>query len=119
MAILTREQILGADDITRETVSVPEWGGEVIVALMTADDRDYWESRYVDLGTGQRRDDVTQYTVPLVALTVVDEQGNRLFGPDDVAALGRKSSEALKRVWLAAMRINGLGADDVEEMAGN
>ena len=31
MAILTRDQILQAQDIQREVVSVPEWGGEVLV----------------------------------------------------------------------------------------
>ena len=31
MAILTREAILGADDLKRQTITVKEWGGEVIV----------------------------------------------------------------------------------------
>ncbi len=38
--MLTREQILQSDDLPRETVQVPEWGGEVQVRTMTGTDRD-------------------------------------------------------------------------------
>lgn len=33
--MLTREQILQSDDLPRETVQVPEWGGEVQVTTQT------------------------------------------------------------------------------------
>ena len=39
MAILTREAILGAQDLKRQTVAVKEWGGEVILTELTADRR--------------------------------------------------------------------------------
>jgi len=35
MAILSRDAILGSDDLKKEVVSVPEWGGEVVIATMT------------------------------------------------------------------------------------
>ena len=39
MAILTREAILGAQDLKRQTVAVKEWGGEMILTELTADRR--------------------------------------------------------------------------------
>ncbi len=36
MNILSKEAILSADDLPREIVSVPEWGGQVYVRTMTA-----------------------------------------------------------------------------------
>jgi hypothetical protein len=36
MATLTRASILAADDLAKETVSVPEWGGEIIIGTMRA-----------------------------------------------------------------------------------
>ena len=37
MALLTRDEILAADDIKTEDVEVPEWGGDVRVSVMSRD----------------------------------------------------------------------------------
>jgi hypothetical protein len=42
MAILNREAILGAVDLKKELVKVPEWGGEVYISMMTGEARDAW-----------------------------------------------------------------------------
>jgi hypothetical protein len=49
----------------------------------------------------------------------VDEEGNRLFTVDDVAALKKKSGLATVKVFRVAKKLNGLGADDSEEMEKN
>jgi hypothetical protein len=41
--VLTKEQILSADDIKTETVLVPEWGGDVIVRGLSGVERDAYE----------------------------------------------------------------------------
>jgi hypothetical protein len=55
----------------------------------------------------------------LVALTVVDEDGNRIFSDEDAEALGKKSAAALDRIFAVAQRLSGLRPEDVEELAGN
>ena len=40
MNILSKDAILAADDLPRETVHVPEWGGDVYVRTMSGTDRD-------------------------------------------------------------------------------
>ncbi len=55
----------------------------------------------------------------LVALTVVDEQGNRIFKDEDVKWLGNKSAAALDRIFEVAQRLSGLRDEDVEELAKN
>ena len=47
MNILTKEAILAADDLPRETVLVPEWGGDVYVRTMSGTDRDAFESSLI------------------------------------------------------------------------
>ena len=44
MNILSKEAILAADDLPREKVNVPEWGGEVLVRTMSGTDRDAFEA---------------------------------------------------------------------------
>ena len=45
--MLSRDQILKAKDIKKETVNVPEWGGKVIVMGMTGKRRDEFEQEIV------------------------------------------------------------------------
>jgi hypothetical protein len=108
--MLTREQILQCDDLPREIVKVPEWGGEVQVRTMTGTDRDAFEASLI--GKEGRLENVR---ARLVSLAVCDESGDRLFGDADIAALGAKSAKALDRVFAVAQRLNGIGAEQVEQ----
>jgi L-asparaginase II len=113
--MLTRAQILAADDLARETVEVPEWGGSVIVQVMRGIDRDAFESSIVTNG----RPDLVNMRAKLAAVCMVDESGQRLFSVGDVESLGAKSASALERVARGAQRLNRLGDAQLEEMKGN
>jgi len=58
-------------------------------------------------------------TARLCAICIVDEKGKRVFSDFDAESLGRKSAKALDRIFDVAQRLNGLGADDIKEMAKN
>jgi hypothetical protein len=109
MRILTKEAILAADDLPRELVNVPEWGGDVFVRTMTGTDRDAFEASLI--GKEGRMDNVR---ARLVSLTLCDDKGDRLFSDAEVAELGKKSAKALDRVFGVAQRINGIGAEQAE-----
>ena len=47
MNILSKDAILAADDLPRETVHVPEWGGDVYVRTMSGTDRDAFETSLI------------------------------------------------------------------------
>lgn len=116
--MLTKDQILKATDLDKEKVEVPEWGGEVYVSAMTAADRDSFEAGMM----ASEGDTVKKYQnmrARLAALTIVDEDGERMFGDKEAAALGRKSAAAMTRVFAVACRLNGIGDRDVEELTGN
>lgn len=117
---LTKDQILEAADLTTETVDIPEWSGSVLVRTMTGADRDAFESSMImTLVDGTRKPNMTNMRAKLVALTVVDDAGNRVFDVSDVDRLALKSAAALERVFNAAQRINGLGAQAEEVAAKN
>ena len=109
MNILSKDAILAADDLPRETVNVPEWGGEVLVRTMSGTDRDAFEASLLE--KDGRMENVR---ARLVALTLCDPQGDRLFDDSEIAALGRKSARALDRVFSVAQRLNGIGVDQVD-----
>lgn len=119
MALLTRESILAAEDLRRETVSVPEWGGEVLVRALTGKERDAFENGMWIGDPGQRRLNAENLRARLVAATVIDESGKKLFSDADVEALGAKSGAALDRVYEVAARLSGIGKDDLERAEKN
>lgn len=119
MAILTREQILGAADIKTETVNVPEWGGEVRIKGLTGADRDAFEAAITTIKGKDTRVNWVNVRARFVALSIVDENGARIFTEGDIKALGEKSAAALDRVYAAAQKLSGLTDEDAAEMAKN
>lgn len=109
MRILTKEAILAADDLPRELVNVPEWGGDVFVRTMTGTDRDAFEASLI--GKEGRMENVR---ARLVSLALCNEAGERMFDDAEIAALGKKSARALDRVFNVAQRLNGIGTEQVE-----
>lgn len=119
MAVLSRDQILQAQDLPTETVEVPEWGGEVIIRGLTGAERDQFEQSIVETRGKNTKVNLRNIRAKLVVLCCVDEQGNRIFRDEDAEVLGRKSAVALNRVFEVAQRLSGLRPEDVEELAGN
>jgi hypothetical protein len=120
MSILTRQQIVDAQDIKTQMVEVPEWGGSVVVRMMTGADRDRFEQSMVAIGAdGKREPNLTNMRSKLVAMCAVDEQGNLLFGPDEIDHLAKKSAAAIERVFVVAQELNGLAPKEVESAVKN
>lgn len=116
MALLTKAQILAAEDRRYTSVEVPEWGGEIRVGVMTALQRD----RYFTAALKVHEDGAEESIQALaVALCAVDEKGEPLFTIEDAIGLGAKSGVALDRVFRVAAKLNGLLREAVEEAKGN
>jgi hypothetical protein len=115
MAILGRDAILGSDDLKKQVVSVPEWGGDVIIATMTGSARDAWEQSLVS----NKAVSLENIRARLFAATAIDEKGERLFNEKDVVALGKKSAAALDRCVKVAQKLNRLTEDELEDLSKN
>lgn len=118
MALLSKNEILTANDLRTVDIPVPEWGGDVRVKTLTGAERDQYEADSVKI-KGNRRELVGNLRARLIAMCAVDENGQLLFTRADVLKLGQKSAPALERVFEAAASLNGMTDEDVEELAGN
>ena len=117
--LLTRADILGASDIKTEDVHVPEWGGTVRVKGLSASQRDAFETASVS-GQGKNVNvNFANIRARLAALCIVGEDDKPIFTDADVRKLGEKSASALSRVFDVCSRLSGIGAEDIEELAGN
>jgi len=121
--MLTRAAILQADDLPREKVDVPEWGGFVFVRTLTAGERDEFESEMVLFaGKGKTTTNMgalKRTRARLCARAMCGEDGQRIFSDEDVEALAAKSAAALDRVYEVAARLSKIGAKDLEELEKN
>jgi hypothetical protein len=96
--VLNRESILAARKLPTETVDVPEWGGTACVKTLTA-------AEFMALTAKTKADPERTYAHWIIA-TVVDEQGQPVFKPEDVAAIGEQPISAIERLADAAQRLN-------------
>lgn len=116
MAILTKEQILKAEDVKRVKMSVPEWGGEIYISMMTGTARDEFETGVME---HQKNGRVGNARARLAAATITDETGLPLFTSDDIEELGKKSAKVLDRIVAEAQKINKLTTKDLDEAEKN
>lgn len=122
-----KDAILGKEDTPTETVHISQWGMDVRVRGMIGDERDQFEiSLMVDkpLNRAERRKggsskelNLSNVRAKLCVRCIVDDAGNRVFGDEDAAALGKKSAAALDTIYEVAQRLSGISDDDVDELA--
>ena len=117
---LTRAQILGTSDLRIEAVFVPEWGGLVYVRSLSGKGRDAFEGSRIRIKENNKVEMVHDNTrARLLALTLCDAQGTRLFTEEDIAALGEKDAAPLDRVFQVAQRLSALRPEDLDDKLKN
>jgi hypothetical protein len=100
--VLTAEDILGAQDDEYQRVAVPEWGGDVMLKIMSAADAIEFHRLSMQ---PQLRDEAIGR---IVAMCACDEQGNKIFTtPEQIERLRTKRVDVFKRLQEAAMDLNG------------
>jgi hypothetical protein len=99
---LTKDQILAAAKRDITTVHVPALGGDVCVRPLSGA-----EASEVYATCTDRR----SITEAIVARSLCDADGNRLFETSETAALFDKPYNALTPLMEAAMRINLVGVE--------
>jgi hypothetical protein len=118
MATLSKAALLGpaAVGLPRKTLHITELDGDVIVQGLTAAQRDEFEGSLV-VGKGRKRDvNMKNMRAKLVVLTVIGEDGQRLFTESDIAQLGAMRADILDRIFAVAKELSGLSDQDEEDL---
>lgn len=114
---LTRDAILEMSDRATREVDVPEWGGTVTIKEWGLPERGAFVEIMEKRSSGEMG--MADAMALCVVLSVVDENGNRIFTDKDVAVVSCKSGKAAERIFSAAMALNMITRKDVEVLAGN
>ena len=67
----------------------------------------------------QRNVSMKNMRARLVAMSAINEEGERLFTAAEATQLGDKSATALNRLFEVCCRLSGITSDDVEKLEGN
>jgi hypothetical protein len=121
---LSRDAILGVNDLQIEKVFVPEWGDEVIIRGLTGEERDAYEGsrrQIRNAGTPQAEMVFVQDNMRanLLVKCIVDENGERLFTDRDAGLLGMKNGKVLDRLFDVASALSGMSDEEAEKIEGN
>lgn len=117
MGLLSKDNILKADDLEYRVVPVPEWGGDVKLRTLTGEQRDEFEASQVKFNKkGQPEQNMVNVRARLVSLVIVGEDNRPLFSSYDIPDLGRKSARALDRIADIAEEMNGFSSEDMEKL---
>ena len=92
-------------------VEVPEWGCTAFVRVLPC-------IEYDELVNAEQ-DAPAMRVVRIAAALLCDEAGNRLYGPDELDALGRQPLSDLTHVVNAGLAANGLNDTNLEDAMGN
>ena len=118
-----KEDILKVDDLPREKFHVEQWNIDVWIRSLTSAERDdYEQSLITQSGRGRNMTmtaNLANAKAKLVAKTLVDKEGKRVFLDGEAIKLGQKSSKAITKLYEIAQRLSGLTDDDVEELVKN
>lgn len=114
---LRREDIDNATDAKITIVDCPELGGDgkVCIRLMSVGERDSYELKLLE-ADGKA---IPDFRSELLSRTLCDQAGELLYpGPEGVAALKKRSSDVMHKLWAAALRHNALTEEEIKKLAG-
>ena len=121
MNVISKADFLSRDDASYEEVDVPHWGTVRVRSLSGAGRDRYIQGQRVEDKDGTLIMKTEDAEARLLALTLVDEEGNLWFDDveEGVRILREKNAGALQKAYFAALKLNGLTEDDLEEARVN
>lgn len=120
MQELDRATILRKTEVVIEKIPVPEWNGFIHIRMLTASERDTFEAGNSRIRKdGKTEPNLKNYRARLLQAAACKANGEPLFGPDDINALGDLGSRGVDRVIDRIQKLNGMREPDLEEAEKN
>ncbi len=117
-----RERILKAKDVKRVAIDLSEWwpelDGQLFVTSMSAAERSRYEASMGFDASGNAKD-LHNIQTKLAIRCLVDSEGNKIFGDDDVDLLAAKGAAPIQEIFEVAADLNGLTKDAIAKMEKN
>lgn len=106
---LNKQTILSMNKPRMRLVNVPQWGGDVYLRSMTGEQRDRFEE-------ASRGGKVSEIKLTILAYSLCDEHGNRLFADAELDLLNQLDGGTLAELAVQAGELNYVTEKDIEVM---
>lgn len=119
---LTRQQLDAVNDLKTKDVEVPEWGGTVRLRELSAKDRSLIEATTIGArgqGVEIRVEAFKTLKQRVVAASLIDDNGNRLYKENEVGFLAQKSGQVVERLFQIVQDLSGMTEEAVKDAEGN
>ena len=118
--LLSKDEILGMDDIPMEEVVVPEWKNrKVLICGLTAAGKNAYQASLLEIKGNSRKVRMENALAKLLVRTIVNRQRQPIFTETDIERLGSKSAAALERLATVANRLSGMDEKENAELVKN
>lgn len=112
------KKIKDADKKNLLPVEVPEWGLTVYIKNMTVRERDSFDKEMFNASKkGEAL--IDDFRTKILVRTLCDENGQPLCTPAEFEQLTGLSAKPMEMLFEKAQKHNGIGKEDIEELAGN
>lgn len=102
---LTFTEVMAQDDIVRELVIVPQWGGGVWVSTMTAETHCKISDSYT--GDEKPSDDLPRFKSLVLLHSLQNEDGTPFMTEEDAIMLMQKNAACVGPLFQKASALNG------------
>src|SRR5262245_6505109 len=102
-AVLSLDQMLMGNDTEYDLIDVPEWGGQVRIGSLTAEQMVKWTEAKTETLLDRRNAGLL-----LLVSSIVDADGHRIANASHVAAFRGRSAKVLNRIIDRILKMNGL-----------
>ena len=113
---------LHSPTLKQETVTIASLGGEVILSELSVADRLRASKVFAAVAEGDT-DGTYRALLAQVAMSLRNEDGSPMCGPDDIAgmveSLMQHPGKVVDELTSECMRIQGIGKEDLKETVGN
>jgi len=116
MPLLTKKDILVPRTLKYKDLSIPEWGGDIRIQELTAAQREEMEELFTASNGALKSGKVR---VTCLAMSIVDENGKRLFGRKDIEDLNAQSGNVVIFIHNEILSLNKINVGDADEIEKN
>lgn len=110
--------ILEQPTLVIEELFVPEWKGKIRLKMLSAKERDDFETSLVKVGKNGRQElNNANFRARLVQLAAVKEDGSPMFTRHDIKVLGNLPAAGLQRVFNKINEMSAFSEEDLKELA--
>ena len=120
MKLATRKQLIGLCQRRYVEVELPELDASVRIQSLSEKEKSDYETRLISKnGRGILKDRLADATRRLIALCVVDANGDRLFDNTDLSIIAEMDSFVSSRIYEACQEHCGFNKQDIETAVKN